>query len=648
LIGINSRTCAALTLLGVGFATGSALAAGKSIEAEPMHEKQLRIDGLLREWGPFTEFGQTISGAGKIKASGMVGYDDKNVYVGFKSSDKKLYRTREYGAKEDQIVLYLAFPGAGGYSTHELVLYPGQPGKHAAAVRRKGAAVTGAKIVEAPVEDGFSMEAQIPWSAFPESARVRVGLRAALRYVDADAGGVRAIVGTSGATSGGELPSMPLEAEQGLNSLLVREKNLPTRAARQAVANVVGDAALERVAVYGGYLTITGHRYRQGKEFYFGELGVRDASMLTRFELRDADGDGYQDIVVQKRFGAPDEYREVLQILKVGSDEVPAPVFTHEVGIKTDEGSVQNKVQLTAGGGGLTIKISQGEAKGFDPGSYAEPKPSNMDSALLPWESVSSRTFAWKGTAFEPVDEARQQVKAGAKPKSGSPGKSKAAPAQQVDAPPPPRPPSADEMLDRVYALYKRERGVGNSKPRFDFVTDVVGDRRPERVLIHEKDIVVFGKGFREATSYALITIGVSDPGDILDATARDLTGDGKAEVIVRAVMHAKASKELGGDTVDRQALLVYSVIGDKLTRVFAAETGRALGKSRVIGSVAFVPQGKGVGIELRPARAVGWTEKTYPFPPDTTAAGGLEPLLLPWGDSSTRKYRFTGAAFTQ
>jgi CRISPR/Cas system-associated protein Cas5 (RAMP superfamily) len=41
----------------------------------------------------------------------------------------------------------------------------------------------------------------------------------------------------------------------------------------------------------------------------------------------------------------------------------------------------------------------------------------------------------------------------------------------------------------------------------------------------------------------------------------------------------------------------------------------------------------------------VGWTEKTYPFPPDTTAAGGLEPLLLPWSGGS-RKYAFDGSTF--
>jgi hypothetical protein len=57
-------------------------------------------------------------------------------------------------------------------------------------------------------------------------------------------------------------------------------------------------------------------------------------------------------------------------------------------------------------------------------------------------------------------------------------------------------------------------------------------------------------------------------------------------------------------------------------------------------------PQSKGVSIELRAGRAVGWTEKSYPFPQDTTAAGGLEPLLLPWSDLKKRRYRFDGSSY--
>jgi hypothetical protein len=197
-------------------------------------------------------------------------------------------------------------------------------------------------------------------------------------------------------------------------------------------------------------------------------------------------------------------------------------------------------------------------------------------------------------------------------------------------------------MQDRLYALYRKERKVGAKSPRFDFVTDVAGDGQMERVLVHGSDVVVFGKGYRGGTSYAYITVGVADAKDILHVTSRDLNGDGKAEIIVRGVLHAKASKELGGDVVTRHALFVYGVTDSGVARVFAAETGRSLGDSSILGAVAFSGER---AIELRPARAVGWTEKTYPFPADSSAAGGLEPLLLPWSGSA-RRYVWNGNAF--
>jgi hypothetical protein len=264
-------------------------------------------------------------------------------------------------------------------------------------------------------------------------------------------------------------------------------------------------------------------------------------------------------------------------------------------------------------------------------------------SALLPWESVASRTFKWQGNTFVKASEESQspKVKGGGKKAAPRSKPSEDAPAQ----PAPPRPPSGEELMDRVYALYRKDRGVSGGRPRFDFVSDVAGDSSPERVLIHDKDIVVFGKGFRSGTSYSFITIGVSDPKDILDVTARDLTGDGKAEIVVRAVMRAKASKALGGDTIDRHALLVYGIKDDRVVRVFAAETGRTLGKNQILGAVAFEKAGKGMRIELRPGRAIGWTQSTYPFPEDTTTAGGLEPLPLPWSGNK-RSYRWSGSAY--
>lgn len=615
-------------------------AAGRTISAEPVDDVKIRIDGDLREWpNKMTDLGDTLDGkpsGGDPRVAATVAYDENSLYVVLKVFDKNIVRSAAAGDKEDHATLYLSFPKG---QTYAVELYPGQPGKVAGVVKVKGNAVGGAKIVEAPTDKGLSVEAQIPWTAFPEAARTRVGLRATLTYTDADApGSVKAVIGTATARSGKAMPALLMGNEQGLQESIIKAKGLPAEPSREAYGNVSGDSMLERVAVWGGNLVIIGPHFRGGKEFYFADLGIDDAAKVSRLELVDFDADGKDEIVVQKKVGATDKYREVLTVIKVGRDDQPFLAFAHEVGIKTSDGEIKNKVKLSKTG----IEIAQGESEGFEPGTFSEVQPGDMGATLLPWESVGSRTFTWKGKGFEPSGET------GFTPKQAAGGakkpKAKAAKSDEPPAPPPPRPPTSDELLDRVYALYKKDRGV-SGKPSFDFVTDVAGDRGPERVLIHGKDMVVFGKGFREGLSYAFIAIGVADSKDILDATARDLTGDGKAEIIVRAVLHAKASKALGGDTVDRHALFVYSVQGDGLVRVFAAETGRSLGNNQIIGAVAFSPAKRGVDIELKPSRAIGWTEQTYPFPPDTTTAGGLEPLLLPWSGGS-RKYRYDGKAF--
>ncbi len=628
-----------------------ALAAGNGVmlAPEPMEGEKVRIDGDLREWpSKMTDLGTTQSGSG-VRAGVTLAYDDANLYVVMKLGDKHIERSAAASENEDHATLHLAFPRGRDFNTYDVDLFPGNPGKTAGVVKMKGSAVSGAKIVEAPSKNGLDFEAQIPWSAFPDAAKVRVGLRAAVSYSDAQGGSIATVVSTSPNKSGRGLPPMLLEAEEGLESNLLRPKGL-VNPSREAYGNVSGDGMYERVAVYGDSLAIVGPHYRGGKEFYFADLGVKDGSMVTRLELVDFDGDGRDEIVIQKRVGAPDKYRELITVTKVGTDDTPFQAFAQEVGIKTADGKIENRVSLRGG----QIEISQGESEGFEASSYAEPTIDGTGSALLPWENVGSRTFKWTGKGFEPSGETPNSSKSagGSAGKTGkSPKKNHKNRAVKSDEPPPPpapRAPTSDELLDRVYALYRKDRGVGGGKPSFDFVTDVTGDRTPERVLIHGKDIVVFGKGFRGGMSYAFITVGVGDPKDIVDVTARDLTGDGKAEIVVRAVLHAKASKALGGDVVERRALMIYGIKDDALVRVFGAETSRAVGDNQVLGAVAFEPGKRGVDIELRPLRALGWTEKSYPFPQDTTPAGGLEPLLLPWGDAGKRAYHWNGSAFVQ
>jgi hypothetical protein len=614
------------------------------VALEPMTGKKVSVDGLLSEWpAEFLPLNVTVQGS-TVGAQALIGYDAQNLYFALKTKDAQIVRTAAAGPKEDHLSWQVRVPTTG--KTYRVAIYPGDPGKLPGLVKVDGKPVPGAEAVENPQKGGFHLEARLPWSALPEVARVRVGLRGVLEYTDASAPGRVSGVVANAKAQGKVMPPFTLESETGLVQSLLEPKQLGVTPAREVYGNVFGDAAIERVAVYGAFLSIVGPGYRSGKQFYFNELHVKDASSVLRLELMDFDGDGREEIVVEKRLGSSEKHRDVLQVLQLGKDGAPRLVFSHETAIKTDEGHLQNEVKLTRKGAKAELLIGQGLVRGIDPATFREPRIDGMPSALLPWETVKTRTFRWQDNGLVASDETFWTPKLKSPSEHSASGNHGNSGTAVSKAPPPPRPPSAEELLDRVYALYRKDRDVGKAAPRFDFVTDLVEDEQTERVLVHGRDIVVFGKGFKKGLSYTYITVGVREPEHILDVTARDLTGDGKAEVIVRGKLHARASEELGGDTVEREALYVYKVIDEQLVRIFAAETGRALGKKRIIGAVAFISNGTGLDITLRPARALGWNERDYPFPEDLQSAGGLEPLLLPWGRQRERTYSFRGNAY--
>jgi len=622
----------------VAMAGGNARAGGRTLSADLL--EKVRIDGMLREWPrAIVKLNEKISGKpsrSDPRVSAVLGYDDKNLYVAMKVYDEKLVRTRGYGKREDHAVVIVAFPSKGGsYSTSQVLLYPGLPGKIGGVVKTSGGGkVRGAKIVEAPMDGGYTFEAQIPWATFRPARRWRVGLRGALQFVDVDEPGkVQAIIGTSSSSGGSSLPRLLLQAERGLEED-IRHNDLG-KPDKVLFGDVAGDALIERVAIYKNYLTIVGPGYMKGKQFFYGELGVPDYSRITRFELRDVDGNGKDEIVIQKRLGGTDTYREVLIVQRIPKSGAPEPIFLHDVAIVTPEGTVRNKVQFSKGRRGQAITISQDEADWADKAPFMGAKQEDIPSTLLPWETIGSRTFEWDGSNFVQSREKKSQPK---KPRKSDKPKREGPP-----APPPPRPPNPEELLEKVYTLYRKDRKMKKAEPRFDFVTDVAADEQMERVIVHERDLVVWGPGFMDGATYTYTTMGFASPEDILHVTARDLTGDGKAEIMARGVLHAEASEELGGATVDRHAVFVYKVVGNRMQRVLAAETGRALGNNRVLGVMTF----RGSTIELRPGLAVGWTKRTYPFPEDTEPGGGLEPLPLPWSDWS-HTYRFDGSTFSR
>jgi hypothetical protein len=637
---------------------------------------KIRLDGQPKEIpGSWTSLETVISGkmpkSGARFAQGAIAYDESSLYVAMRIEDDKIVRTAGAGPNEDHATLSLAFPiKAHSYHSYQIDLYPGQPGKLAGVVKIGDGKVSGAELVEAPDGEGFTFEAKIPWSAFAESSRIRVGLRAALRYANYTAPGrLGVVVATSTAHEGSAMPPLLTEPEYPLVTGMLREKGIGSEPAREAFGNVSGDSMWERVALFERYVVVLGAHFHGGKEFVVTELSANRAKAVKRMELVDFDGDGASEILLVYRVGSEDEYREVLSVLKVKADESLSSPFVHEVGMKSSAGELHNEVRVVRRGGKNQIEVAQGEAEGYDKDGYSEPKPSDMRPCLLPWDTIKDRSFAWDSGEFRATSETAQTPKSSGGKKTAKANSSSSMAQARASSggtsgssAPAPRPPSADEMMDQVYALYRKDHGVKAKPPRFDFVTDVAASSASERVLVHDKDIVCFGRAFRDGASYVYTSIGVAYPEDIIDVTAMDLTGDGKAEVLVRAVMHAKSSievttKEPDKKTakkadkkeireVNRLVFMVFQVKEDGIKRIFAAETGRGLESNLILGGMRFVEAGSGLDIELWAGGAYGFTKNSYPFPEDSAPSGGFEPLALPWGSLGVRRYHFDGAKY--
>jgi hypothetical protein len=622
---------------------------------EPFQGRKARIDGSLGEWpANFEKLDVSITGQG-TEASALVGYDDTSLYFALKTNSKSITRKAKPGPGQDHATLEIVFPERSGESgrTHSIDVYPGDPGKVAALVLLDGKELRTAEVVEFERDDGFDLEARLPWSAFSESTTVRVGLKGRISFYEASVPG-KMVAQVSTSQKGTSAPLLS-EVEAGLVDILVGEKGLRARPAREAYGELTGGGSLERVALYGNILTIVGPDYRGGTEFYLSPLDVNSAEQVQRLELFDFNRDGKDEIVIEKRLSpSTTKYRQVVSVLEVSSEGVPSQIFLGEVGIVTDAGKIQNKVTLSGSNGESSLIIAQGAASGFEEQTFREPTLGDgIPSALLPWGPTSARRYTYRGQKLTLAEETPTKGYKNRAPEKGVSQRPKAA---QTSAPAKStRDPSAAvtaPQLDRVYGLYKKSRGPGIGPVRAEFWQDVAEDERVERIVWQDRDLLVLGDGFQGGTKFAAATLPVKDAKDILNVSLLDVTGEGKLDLVVHAVLHAQAGDALKSQAVVRQVLFVYRVDSGLITQVFATEVGRALGKQQVLGAFRLLDVAGHPTIELLRGRALGFTEETYPFreEPSQKAQSGatIRPLLLPWSTITRRRFSFSAGEFRE
>lgn len=633
---------------GVGALVGPAHA---DLILDHLAPNTVKIDGLVKEWPGTTTAGEVVK-AGKLSATVVAGYDDKGVWFGAEvQKSGPMGRTSAFGPNEDCVSLVIAFPkggvgkgGASDYVTYEVGAYAGVPGSSTGLVKFRagpnaGKAIDGAQIVEAPRKGGpgYGVEAFVPWSAFPEAKKARVGLRGAVRVYEGDGTTLRAIraTGPGSLEAPGALAYLPTEPEQSLPAALAQKKLSWKDVSWDVTADLLGDGLHERALFVGNHVFVLGPTYKEGKQWIVFEL----LGEPTAVEARDVTLDGHAELLITTRVKAGAVTREALSVYSMTgakNAETPLRVFAHETSIASGGNALVDVVVFGGTAKKPTATVTYQPAKGWDVASYKEPISVDVDPILFPWGPVKERTFAFTGVHFTKDKETAQ--------------KAAEVPPVTVAKPPEPtapKPLATSELVGMALDQYRKEKGLPKgSAPRVEADAVLIPGKKG-RAAVFGKDLVLAtGEGGYFVVSMARFQTDK----DVMEVVAKDLTGDGRDEIVVRGIVRAKLTGPGGDKEVLREVMTIYSPSpkgsGLALAPVLTVETARAMDSSRVESQFRIVTAKPGVPgkIELLRGTAKGWTEKTWPFPKDDGA--GIDPLVLPWGKDVT--YTWNGEKFVK
>ncbi|MGF1467039.1 MAG: hypothetical protein ACFCGT_12980 [Sandaracinaceae bacterium] len=620
-------------LLAAGLTFGLALAPSAHGQQglRVVRVSRVRVDGALNDWRGvrFVSLGHGDDAALEY----ALGYDDDALYLAARVRDERVVRTDQPGVAEDAVILSLALPGRRGLRGTEVWLYPGVPGRRA----RAGVGSLGARprvidtitVVEGPLPRGlgYVIEARVPWPALGPTTRWDQG-RGALRLRDVDRE-AHPTIETEPATAAidpqhlGALPPLTVQSPETDNlEAFARERNLlDARPRYDLVGNVWGDGRRERVFVVDRYVVLTGGGYRDGGYGYH-RLDVAGVGDVRSAELRDLTGDGLSELVLSLRQANRLGRRDLFQVVALNG-EVPRDVFAVELGKETSAGRLTMELRIRPERGGPpVIEVEVGTAQGLDADSYRERPAVNAEPILLPWGPIRQRSYRWNGSVFARVGEV-----ANPRYREATPATARATPVPTAEAAPAaPAGPSEDDLL----AAFRQAQGVRSGvRPRFAARINALGDRRPERMEVYGKALVLVGPGIADGRRYLSSTFPVEDPADLLDVRTADVTGDRRSEILGRI-------QQRDGE-VTRHVLVVYRVRETGIQQILLAEVRREQAGDFVENDV----RTRGGRLQIRPGRARGFGADRWPFAPPS-AEGAVAPLLLPWQDRPVT-YRLVG-----
>jgi hypothetical protein len=622
-------------------------------------------DGVLGDWRRFTQLVAVDEGAqvqsGRDAWSGAddasfgiaLARDDQALYVAAEIHDDTLVRTREHRADDDALILTFSAPnGPNRSATYEIAIYPGDPGNYSGVVRFRGGRsgnVPGAQVVEAPIRSGggITLEAIIPWRAIPELNAGIGGARGRAAYQDCDTN-ARAHVDTVLATGPGDaqhidaLPPLAGSNANSTNELIAQfaqQHNLSMRDSfLDRTANIAGDAAVERIAVFQGYAVAAGPGISGGTRYAYVQFPQRQRDDLLEPALRDVTGDGRQDLILRVRQSEQQGLvREVLYVYGApNSADQLTQLFAAEVARQVGSNRVASRATYDGNSG---IRITFDGATGFTQQNYPRLVDPHVIAAMTPWSEHRIEVYRWNdaGQRFdlfrsEPNPNAASTV--AATPSGPATSNTSATSPGMTQAP----------DADAVLRNFRQSHGIAEgTRPTFFSSANFAGDSAPELLQVYGRHLVLTGSHFMNGRSFYSIELPVSADADVLGLESVDVSDDGHPEAVIR--VRRTQPVQVRGRNLDlvKEFLLIYSLDDAHRGRIFAAEIARHVGSDGIVNAVRLPRGPRNRELVIEAGRPQGtWSQQTYPF--RDLPAQGFAPILLPW-ETPRRTYRFDGSA---
>jgi hypothetical protein len=355
------------------------------------------------------------------------------------------------------------------------------------------------------------------------------------------------------------------------------------------------------------------------KGAHFAQLGDGDDASL-RYALASTDGAFYlaaeiaDDQLVLKDEVGPGQDALVLSL---ALPDAAGALRVSEVWLHPGRAGKQAaKASVQGFSGSAKVQVVEGpRARG----------PGYVIEALVPFASLGGAELWEQGRAslrFEDVDRAGQKPEITLASASGKP----------ADWPRIALGVGQNDFL----GSFLSEKSLSGVEPRFDQRANVAGDATLERVLIVDKYVLVYGKGFKRGENYAYFALPYSVGGGLVSAQLADLTSDGRAELLARV----RQRNELGA----RELFLVIELAEDSIAPLFSLELKKEAKGGFIECSVSVDKKSAPPRIQVSVGRAEGLDARTYQENPATDAL----PILLPWGAVESRSYAFDGDKFAQ